>query len=246
MGETGERLGLTGRWSRHKTRLNSGKGINQLLQKDWDLFGGGDAFEFIVIDHGIQWVDTKTRQSRETELIRDYREKGYTLYNFYDSAEQRRVPSCLLSSREICLRNQTQEFRDYISQLNTGRPNLNRTSLVADGLVFLSIAEAANYYKVSRRVIREKLKSKGSNYCQATPEQVNQEIQRRQQLGIVKLEPPEDFSFKKRTSGFFKRVQINGQVYESLSAAARALNVSPQAISMSIKRGRAGYIFLDE
>lgn len=61
----------------------------------------------------------------------------------------------------------------------------------------------------------------------------------------MKLEPPQNFSVQKRTSGLSKKVKIHGKVYESISEAAKALNLSPQAISKSLKKGRPGYNYLD-
>jgi len=244
IGQTGERNGLSGRWKRHKQRMNSGNGNNSFLQADWDLYGV-DQFEFIVLESGIQWNDEKIRKKRETELIRDFREKGLNLYNVYESDDQKRYPSCLLSSKESCLQNQTQEFRNFISQLNTGRPNANRIAVVINNQVFLSISEAAAYLNISTKTIRLRIQSNVENFSYASPEQVNEEILARERAGIVKLEPPQNFSVQKRTSGLSKKVKIHGKVYESISEAAKALNLSPQAISKSLKKGRPGYNYLD-
>lgn len=245
IGQTARRRGLAERWTRHRRELNSQQGVNQFLQSDWNLYGA-EAFEFIVLEQGVDWEDENKRKERETQLIQFYRQQGYDLYNVYDSDEQRKNPSCLLTSRDRCLENQSEEYRAYISRLNTGRPNPNRTAVVADGKTFLSITEAADYYKVSRRVIREKLKNSSSGYVKATPEQVKYEEERREQEGITQLEPPVQPSYSKKSSGLPKRIQINGQIYDSISAAARALNVSVQSISKSLQKGRSGYVYLDE
>jgi len=83
---------------------------------------------------------------------------------------------------------------------------------------------------------------KSGLYSLASPEQVKQEEERRKDnasSAIIK-------QTKKRSSGFSQKVWIEGKIYNSLSEAARAKNVSISAISKSLKKNRKGYIKLDD
>lgn len=245
IGETADKLGLSGRWSKHQQKLNQGKGINKMFQEDWNSYGAQN-FEFLVFEQGFEWNDKEKRKKRETELILEFREEGQILYNVFTNDEERLYPYCLLSAKESILKNQTEEFRDFIRRLNTGRPNLNKTGVFAEGKVFLSMSEASNYFGVERKVIRNKIQSSNPNYLKATPQQIEAEIQRRQNLGIQTIERPFGKPVQKKHSGFPKPVQIDGKFFPSISKAAQARGVSPQAISKALKKGRPGFFFVDE
>jgi hypothetical protein len=159
-----------------------------MLQEDWNLYTAQN-FEFLVFEQGYQWNDQTKRKNRETELILECRNEGKIVYNVYRSDQERRYPSCLLSAKELILKNQTPEYREFIRVLNTGRSNPNKTGVFAEGHIFLSITEAANYFGVTRTAIRNKMASKNRRYSTTTPEQIQNEIQRRQDLGIQTIEP---------------------------------------------------------
>jgi hypothetical protein len=125
-GETQQRSGLSGRLSSWKSRLQAGIAGNQKFQADWNLYGA-NAFEFIVIESGSYWLDQEKRLTRERELIDQHYENGGIVYNFY---ENRYAPRCHLAAKERIIYNQTPEFRQYISELNTGRINESRLAIV--------------------------------------------------------------------------------------------------------------------
>ena len=239
-GETGQRRGLSGRLNRWKSNLRQNQAKNQILQHDF-LFYGEDAFEFLIAEKGSQWTDARTRRKRESELYRAHRDAGGICYNTFDPISRRRAPSCPLAARDTILYNKSQEFRDYISRLNTGRISEYRKPVVAEGNVYFSVAEAAEFLNVTRRVIRSKLAT--GAYSLANSDQVESEKTRREnsETGAsgIRVDKP------KRTSGFPVKVEIDGVVYDSESEAARAKSVSPQAISRSLRKGRKGYYKLD-
>lgn len=90
----------------------------------------------MIIHSGTEWLDSRKRKNREKELIKQYRENDIILYNSF-SEDHQRAPSCPLAAREICIRNQSQEYRDYIAQLNTGRVSDFRKPIQAEGNIFL-------------------------------------------------------------------------------------------------------------
>jgi len=105
-----------------------------------------DAFEFIVIDSGPDGLDKQKRKQRETELIRQHEDSGGILYNTFDNITPR-SPSCPLSLRDTIIQNQSETFRNSISNLNRGRVNLNRRAVIAENKTYLSIDEAAQCLK---------------------------------------------------------------------------------------------------
>lgn len=236
-GETAQRRGLAGRLARWKSSLNSSQAKNQILQHDWTYYGE-DVFEFLIIESGPYWLDKQKRKQRETELIRQHVNSDGIIYNTFDDITPR-SPSCPLSLRDICIYNKSEEFRQYISNLNRGRISLYRKPVIAENHIYLSVDEASRCLNQTRHNIRKKIKT--GVYSFASSEQAKMEEERRKDnssSAIIK-------ETKKRSSGFSQKVLMEGNVYNSLSDAAKARNVSVTAISNSIKKGRKGYYKLD-
>ena len=243
IGETKQRRGIAGRCNSHKSRLRNQNGVNHVLQGDWNLYGE-ENFEFFALEQGHQWNDDNKRTAREQELIKLHREAGGIVYNLFDVDNVNRGPSCPLALKETIIRNQTPEYRDYIRQLNTGIPNLNRKGVVCENDTYLSVVEAAGAYTCTPRVIRQKVNGSNPNFRWATEEEIRIETERREDENIVK--PLAKQTPAKRSSGQSKRVQIDGVKYESVSKAAAARGVSMQAISKSLQKKRDGYYYLDD
>jgi group I intron endonuclease len=237
IGETEQRRGLAGRISSWKNKLNNNKAKNQSLQHDWLCYGENN-FELLVIHAGSYWLNSSKRKNSEKELINQYRENDIIIYNFLTFGNQKRAPSCPLAARETCIYNQSQEFRDYISQLNTGRISEYRKPVVAEGNTYFSIFEASESLGVSRRVIRQQL---NINYQFASQEQVRAEEARRD----IEKTGPIIVNKNKRTSGLSQKIYAKGQIYNSMSDASRSLGVSVAAISKAIITGRVKFYRID-
>lgn len=123
-GETGQRRGLAGRISKWKSKLRANMEKNVSMQEDWNLFGE-ENFEFLVIEEGPEWLEREKRLKREEELCSLHVQEGGILYNVF--MKQKRPPSIPLKSREVTLKNQTKEFRSYISTINKGKNNEERS-----------------------------------------------------------------------------------------------------------------------
>lgn len=178
IGETKQRRGISGRCNSHISLLimvvNNQNGVNSVLQYDWNLYGEHN-FEFLVLEKGHEWNNDVKTKSREQQLINLYRDSGAIVYNFFDVDGIRRGPSCPLALRETILRNQSLEFREYISRLNTGRPNINRKGVICEGNTYLSVLEAASVYQCTPKVIRDKANGSHLDYTWATAEQIQLE-----------------------------------------------------------------------
>jgi len=236
-GESGQRRGLSGRFSSWKSKLRKNKANNQILQHDWTYYGE-DAFEFLVIDSGPLWTDVQKRKQRETVLIQQHEASGGITYNTFDNINPR-APSCPLSLRDIVIYNKSDEFRTYISNMNRGRISLYRKPVIAEGNTYLTIDEAAHSLSQTRRNIRQKIKT--GVYSLASAEQVKLEEERRKDNSSCAILN----QTKKRSSGLPQKVCVEGTIYNSISDAARTKKVSITAISNSIKKGRKGYFKLD-
>jgi hypothetical protein len=131
-GETGQRRGLAGRIAKwkHKLRSNQDSYNCTCMQEDWNNFGE-ENFEFLVIESGIEWEDKEKRKKREEELCNLHKKENGFLYNVFPT--QKRYPSVPLKAKETILKNQSKEFRDFISKQNTGRPNVNRKAIFVEG-----------------------------------------------------------------------------------------------------------------
>lgn len=81
-GETGN---LGGRFRSHKSRLRRNIHSNNLLQKEWNLYGES-FFDFVVLYNGEDWNLRETRRTMESRLINQNSERSY---NFYESFSQR-------------------------------------------------------------------------------------------------------------------------------------------------------------
>lgn len=239
-GQTAQAGGLQKRLDDWKRRLTTGEIFsNQKLYADWRLYGES-VFEFSVVHSGPQWADKKTRLAEEARLIEEYRRNGGVVYNF--SAEEKAAPRCHLRGKETTLANQSLEYRQKISALNTGRPSTQRQAIVANNNVYLSVVEAAEClgYGDNRNPVKQRIK-KGV-FRVATPEEISAEKARRENGG----EPVSVVRQKRAGVGKPTSCTFKGKTYSSMSDAARALKVSVQYISKTlIKERRAQASSLD-
>jgi len=129
--------------------------------------------------------------------------------------------------------------------MNKGRSNLvGRKGIVAKGNIYFSIQEAARClnYGENRNAVKTAIRK--GKYLLATPEQVQQELERRQAGGeaIVVVRA------RRQVTGLAEGVFINvpekgveNAYFVSMSDAAKALNISVQAVSKNIQKGKPGY-----
>lgn len=112
---------------------------------------------------------------------------------------------------------------------------------VETGNTYLSLTEAANSFNYSNNVsIRNGLRT--GKFVLATSEQVDTEKLRRAQgdgepVKVIRSAPLQ--------TGVSRAIIINGVRYASMSEAGKVFNVSPQAISKSLKKNREGYSYAD-
>lgn len=127
VGEYSKRKGSAGRFAEHRSRLNNNRGINANLQAAWDQ-DGEQSFEFRIIHEGPEWDDAKKRQLREEELINEYISNSIRVYNRRAGSKDL-APASSIAEYKANLQHQTPEYRQKISDLNTGRPNINRKGI---------------------------------------------------------------------------------------------------------------------
>lgn len=113
--------------------------------------------------------------------------------------------------------------------------------------MFLSYIEAEENQQGSKPVTRKTIRSYvkdplNSSFREATPDEVTQENARREAGGLILtwVVPA------KKRSGLAKRVWVKGTVYDSLSAAARAEQISVQAMNKRFKTLTPGHYYLNE
>ena len=170
-------------------------------------------------------MDEATRKTEEEKLIQAHLAKGYLVYNF--SAVERAAPKCQLANKDTIIKNQSQEYKDLISQQNTGRVNKNRKSVVAYGNTYLSISEAEKCLKSHNIVPRV---NKGE-FAWATFAQIQEEELRRANGGQAIFLQKVVKQTGKETPNTYDH-----KWYKSVSATARALGISVQAVSQNLKR----------
>jgi len=244
-GQTGQRRGIAGRITKHKSNLRYYQSTNTVMQVDWFRYGE-ESFEFLAVDYGTEWVDENKRKRRETELIQNHISEGGIVYNTFDndSGRQGNFPVLFTSFSESTeierLRNEMHSHPRF--------PNQFDKAIIANGNTYLSITEAARNLCIHRTAVVYKLRS--GTYREATLEEIQLEKARR--LSPTLNENPNPYCnipvynpVKKRSPGTPMRVSIEGTVYESIADAARSRNVSSTAIRRSIQRGRPNYYLVD-
>lgn len=245
VGEYSKRKGSAGRFNEHRSRLRNNQGINVNLQAAWNQ-DGEDSFEFLVIHEGPEWDDAQKRQLREEELIKEYIANNIRVYN-RRAGKKDLAPASSLAEYKANLQHQTPEYRQKISELNKGRPNMNRKGIWIDGQVFLSYLEAEGNQQGPKAVTRKTIRvyvedASNSSFREATEAEVTQEEARRKAGGEI---PTWVVSTKQR-SGKPTRVWVKGMVYASMSAAAIAEQISTQAMEKRLKILTPGHYYLNE
>lgn len=246
IGETGQRKGVSGRLGSWKQHLKNEKIVNQKLLADWKLYGD-DGFEFNVIKTGPEWDDVLVRKAEEVRLISEYRAKGIPLYNFTE--EEKKAPRSHLAAKDSILKNQSPEYRQYISQLNKDKPNLEgRKAIVANGNVYLHINEAAEClgYGKNRNPVKNALKN--GKFRLATEQELEAECLRRakgHEPIVVPRTRGKQTGTAKRVLVNYPEKGINNQVFASFNEASKALGISVQAVTQAVKRGSPKFTVLD-
>lgn len=182
-GEAGGDRGVAHRIIRWKRLLSANKLKVLPLQKDWKAFGK-DAFTFSVIASGPDYEDKNIRLDKQRDLIKEVgRTEGKRCYNAFED-DRTKYPFCSLSQKESILASQTPERRKAISDMNTGRSNENKTPVIINEELFLSISEAALQLGVTRASIRDLIQNKDTSIRLATEEESQLEKERREKMGI--------------------------------------------------------------
>ena len=247
VGEFNKKRGSSARFTEHRSRLRKNNGVNLNLQAAWNLYGE-ECFEFRILEQSPELDDNKKRKNRETEIIMTYVASNTIVYNRY-AGKIDLAPCCSIAEYKANLKHQTPEFRQKISEANKGRANSNRQAIWINGDVFLSYTEAeqnSHSKKITRATIRKHVNDpKNSSYRKATSEEIMQEEKRRTS-GPSGASPPTLFFEPKKRSGVSQKIWVNGTTYNSMSDAAKAEQISPQAISGKLKRGTSGYYYLND
>ncbi len=235
-GETGQRRGIAGRISRHKSNLRHYNSKNTVLQVDWFRYGE-ESFEFLTVNYGTDWLSKEKRVNREAEFIQKYEAEGGIVYNTfdYDSSRRGNIPIRLDSFPEY---EEIERLRNEMSG-NSRITDPFSKPIVAEGFTYLSITEASERLSIHRTAVVGKLES--GSYRLATRNEIQLEKVRRQNSN----NPNDRFGvinpIQRRSPGFATPVWIEGTLYDSIANAAAAKNVSSTAIRKSLKKGRMGY-----
>jgi len=103
----------------------------------------------------------------------------------------------------------------------------NRTTLVAEGNTYLSVAEAATCLGVNQNVIQDRLRY--NTYAPATREQVLAELVRRG-WSTDKEQAIRNFPTTRTTRGIPRPIIANGKYFPTIADAARDEGITPQAL----------------
>jgi group I intron endonuclease len=245
MAYVGQAKNLADRYRQHKYRFN--KGENSLvLQQAWDDYGSS-SFVFKVLESGPELANEKKRIECEASWIETFLKEGRDLYNRRASflLETTALPKVVpLALGDQIKHTQSEEYRQKISKINKGRRS-NGIAIVYDNMVFLSFTEAEGSLKISRKDL-SKIVSDQTNPLarRATPEEKNAEIKLREEGGIS-TPPSSPVAREKKRDGVKQKVSIHGKVYNSVTEAARAENVTAAAISKRLKTESPGYFYVN-
>ena len=146
----GQTENLSIRIAGHKYRLRNNIHKNQYLQQDFNPMGEKQ-FQFVVLFSGNEWNDRKTREAKETELIKQ--NCGYN-YNILDSLAR----PLELNSFFNKIHTQTAKKRIGDSQRNIPKNALGK-KIVINNILYPSISEASRQTGHCRRLIRERINS---------------------------------------------------------------------------------------
>jgi group I intron endonuclease len=237
----GETVNLARRFLEHQKRLPQGLGGEGLVQAWIDY--GSEFFLFEVLESGPELKSKEKRLEREGYWILQFQNDGSRVLNMRST--QADLPSSTpLALKDQTLFNQSQEYRDKISALNKGRASQQRTAIVYDGQVFFSYSEAAEILQLSRTALRAIMQDPANLLGRlATPEEVVAEKQRRLDTDIQKLSPQ---PIGKKRTGLKSKIWVQGTIYNSITQAAKAANVSSTAIWKKLNNKTPGYFYINE
>jgi hypothetical protein len=241
MSGTLQRTGVLGRSQSMRSALRRGKFNNAKMQKDWFTYGE-KTFTLIPYDFGTNFsnMSSKEMSSYIQGQIAKFVNLGYRFYN---------DPNSLLNpvSNNLPPIKPAKEFEanldlyyppkgPYANKLPINMAN--RICLVAEINTYLSVLEAANCLGVSENVIKDRLNC--GTYREATREEIQSELLRRnwsnnKNLAVVNLPKT------RTTKGIPVPVEVNGVIYPSLAAAAKAEKITPKGMEKRISSNKPGH-----
>lgn len=145
----GETKNVSARTASHKSLLRRKIHPNDLLQKDWNLYGQS-FFNFVILYIGEDWNSKPTRLYMESQLIDQNSER---CYNIFASFEKR-----VGSLNPFYQKRHSEKTKKLMSLAKKNIPNDNLGKKIKiEGEFFPSIAEASRYLGHSRKLIRTRI-----------------------------------------------------------------------------------------
>lgn len=146
----------------------------------------------------------------------------------------------------------SEETRDIMKEKAVGRKSFNRKRTIVEGIVFDSITEAADYFKVNRKTIRYWIKNGGKPTKEITKNKLRKISKEKfknkknhPMYGVKRTKETKEKisnSNKGKVPTNRKMVKINGIIYESIMEASRKLDFHHTTIRRWIKIGKAKLI----
>ena len=152
----GESSNVSGRLNSHRSLLKQGIHPCRTLQADWDRYGE-EKFDFVPLYMGQTWTERKTRIEKETFLINSDRPLCYNVSTGLGRSGE---------DNGFFGRKHSNETKETIGGAQRGVPKdkLGRTILL-DGQVYPSIAEASRVTNHARKTIRAWLNDPTNTRC---------------------------------------------------------------------------------
>jgi hypothetical protein len=233
---------------------------NSKLQADWSSFGE-ESFEISVYAYGDFYTSELERVKLVNQLIAQNVMQNKPLYNQrYSSLDPAdvipvtsTVPNAILSTgapvpKQVFVQgNQNLTFQPPLDQFPKAKPIYlaDRKPIFADGRIFLSIKEAATFFKVNWNVVQEKIHNSNPNYREATHDEIYQELVRRG-WSTVLVESPGPVVGARTTKGVSRAIVVENKLYPTIAAAARAYGVDPNSVRKWPKTGHNQSYFLKD
>ena len=156
----GESGNISSRLSSHKSMLRKGTHANDLLQRDWNIYGENN-FEFTVLFMGPKWEKQEERLCKETQLILDDRPLAY---NYLISQSRP------LEKNPFFGKHHSDETKKAIGDAMRGIPKeALGTPISIKGVIYPSIAEAHRQTGMARKTIRDKLNNNHPDFKKINP-----------------------------------------------------------------------------
>lgn len=233
MSGTSQRAGIRGRMHSIRSALRAGKYKNTALQQDWSKYGE-TAFQLKPYEFGNNFGQMSNDELflyTQTQ-IKSLVKAGYRFYNDTQSLVKPAMNLPKIESKEYF--QATVDYYNPPAGVNGAPINMsNRICLVAKGNTYLSVAEAAECLGVNQNVVKSDLDT--GKYRKATREEVTSELVRRNWSNRKDLAVP-NLPETKTTKGIPVPVRVNGVIYPTMAAAAKANGISPKAMRKRVDK----------